>query len=56
MAVESAIQLPPEREVLAEDLAESRELATQKARAMVPKAYIEGEGGKVTGREEHIWS
>lgn len=46
VAVKSAIQPPPECEVEAEDLSESRELARQKARALVPKANSEGEGGR----------
>lgn len=56
MAVESAIQPPPECEVQAEDLAESTELTRQKARALVLKANSEGEGGRVTDREDPIWS
>lgn len=51
MAVESAIQPPPECEVQAEDLSQSRELARQKARALVPKANGEGEGWRETGGE-----
>lgn len=48
MAVESANQPPPECEVQDEDLTASRELTRQKARALVPEANSEGEGGRGT--------